>query len=331
MKNRFSKFKNRNVLITGGLGFIGSNVAIRLADLGANVLIVDSLIPDYGGNLFNIRDIKDRAKVNISDIRDENGIKFLVKDQDIIFNLAGQVSHIDSMVNPFVDLEINCRSQLALLEACRKNNPQVKIIFAGSRQQYGKPEYLPVDENHLIRPVDVNGINKSSGEWYHILYNNVYGIKAASLRLTNSYGYRQMMKHNRQGFVYWFFRQAIDGEEIQIYGDGSQLRDFVFIDDIVDAFLLVAVSDKANGQVFNLGGQKPYSLLEFVEMLLKVCKKGSYSFVPFPSDKARIDIGNYYADYSKIKKMLGWEPKVSLQEGMKRTVSFYRKYKGFYW
>lgn len=330
-EKQFKIFKNRKVLITGGLGFIGSNLAIKLVRLGADVTIIDSLIPEYGGNLFNIDGIKDKVKVNISDIRDENGIQYLVKGQEYIFNLAGQVSHLDSMKDPHADLEINCRSQLSLLEACRKHNPSVKIVFAGSRQQYGKPLYLPVDETHLIQPVDVNGINKAAGEWYHILYNNVYKIKSSSLRLTNSFGPGQLMKHNRHGFVYWFIRQAIDGKEIKIFGDGSQVRDFVYIDDIVCALLMVAVSDEVNGQVFNLGGQRPYSLKSFVEILLSICKSSSYSLSPFPPEKKRIDIGDYYADYSKIKKMLYWEPKVSLKEGLKKTVKYYMKHKEHYW
>jgi UDP-glucose 4-epimerase len=326
-----STFDGKNVLITGGLGFIGSSVARRLVQLGAKVTLVDSLIPDYGGNLYNIKGIEEKVEVNIADIRDENSMNYLVKGRAFIFNLAGQVSHIDSMNDPYTDLEINCRSQLSILEACRKNNPAVKVVYAGTRQQYGKPDYLPVDEKHLMHPTDVNGINKMAGEWYHILYNNVYGIKATSLRLTNTYGLRQMMKHSRQGFIYWFIRQAIDGKEIKIFGDGSQLRDFNYIDDVVDAFLLAASVDKTNGEVFNLGGERPYNLLEFVKILLDVCGTGSYTLVPFPEEKKKIDIGDAYSDYEKIKNVLGWEPKVSLREGLERTVAYYRTNKEHYW
>jgi UDP-glucose 4-epimerase len=329
-------FGGKKVLITGGLGFIGSNLAIRLVDLGADVLLVDSLIPDYGGNLFNIEPIKDRVRVNIADVRDVSGMNYLVRGQDYLFNLAGQVSHIDSMHDPYTDLDINCRAQLSILEACRYNNPDIKVVYASTRQVYGAPEYLPVDEKHLLRPTDVNGINKMAGEWYHILYNNVYGIRAVSLRLTNTYGPRLLLKHSRQGFVAWFIRLAIENEEIQIFGDGRQVRDLNYIDDAVEALLLAAVYDGANGRIFNLGNTPPVSLLEFVRTLLDVCQecgvgKGGYRLVPFPADKKRIDIGDYYADYSRIQKTLGWKPVISLQEGLKRTVAYYIEHREHYW
>lgn len=325
------QFTGAKVLITGGLGFIGSNLAHRLVELGADVLIVDSLIPEYGGNLFNVRGIEDRVRINIADVRDASSMSYLVKGQHYIFNLAGQVSHIDSMEDPLTDMEINTRSQLFILEACRKNNPEVKIVFAGTRQQYGKPRYLPVDEEHPMWPTDINGINKMAGEWYHILYNNVYGIRAVSLRLTNTYGPRQMMKHNRQGFVYWFIRQALDGERISIFGDGSQLRDLNYVDDVVDAFLLAATNDEANGEIFNLGSREPISLLDFTKLLLELAGTGSYELVPFPPERKRIDIGDFYADISKIERVLGWHPQVSLREGLERTVEYYRTYKEYYW
>jgi UDP-glucose 4-epimerase len=330
------KFAEKKVLITGGLGFIGSNLAMRLVELGADVLLVDSLVPDYGGNLFNIEPVRDRVRVNIADVRDVNGMNYLVRGQDFLFNLAGQVSHIDSMHDPYTDLEINCRAQLSILEACRHNNPGVKVVFAGTRQVYGAPEYLPVDEKHLLRPVDVNGINKMAGEWYHILYNNIYGIRALSLRLTNTYGPRLLMKHNRQGFVAWFIRLAIDNEEIQIFGDGGQLRDMNYVDDVVEALLLAAVYEGANGRIFNLGNHPPVSLLEFVQVLLDVCQefgvgKGGYRLTPFPAEKKRIDIGDYYADYSKIKQTLGWQPRISLRAGLERTVAYYMEHGQHYW
>lgn len=324
-------YTGKNVMITGGLGFIGSNLAHRLVQFNANILLIDSMIPDYGGNLFNIKGIEEKVKVNIIDTRDVHGMSYLVRGQDYIFNLAGQVSHIDSMKDPYTDLEINCRSQLSLLEACRKNNPDVKIVFASTRQIYGKPDYLPIDEKHPIRPTDVNGINKMAGEWYHILYNMVYDIRATSLRLTNTFGPRQLMKHNRQGVVPWFIRQVIDGEEIKIFGDGKQIRDLNYVDDVVDAFLLAAGKEESDHRLFNLGGNQAISLLELVKSMIKINRSGSYSIVPFPEEKKRIDIGDYYADFSKIKKILGWEPKVPLTDGLSKTLSYYKKFKKYYW
>jgi UDP-glucose 4-epimerase len=311
-------------MITGGLGFIGSNLAWKLADLGARVLVVDSLIDDYGGNLFNIRGIEDRLRVNVADIRQQSTMNYLVRGQEVIFNLAGQVSHIDSMRDPYTDLEINCRAQLSILEACRNFNAGVKIVFAGTRQVYGKADSLPVSESHLVRPTDVNGINKAAGEYYHLLYNNVFGVRACSLRLTNIYGPRQLLKHNRQGFIAWFIRLAIEDREIQIYGDGSQRRDFVYVDDAADAFLLAGASDACNGQVLNVGGLEPVAHTELVDLLLRVAGTGRRRFVEWPPDKKAIDIGDFYADSTRIRQTLGWSPVTALADGLRQTVDFYR-------
>ena len=322
-------YRRRRVLVTGGLGFIGSNLCRTLADLGAEVLAVDSLLPDYGGNLFNLADYDDKVKVNIADVRG-HGMEYLVRGQEILFNLAGQVSHIDSMTDPFTDLEINCRSQLWILEALRKRNPEAKIVYAGTRQVYGKPLRLPVDETHILNPTDVNGINKISGELYHLVYHSVYGIRASSLRLTNTYGPRQLIRHNRQGFIGWFLRQAVLGEEIQLFGDGRQRRDFDYVDDVVDAFLRAGAMDAADGQVFNLGGEEPVSLHDLVRMLIEVAGGGSFRLVPFPAERKLIDIGDFYADATKIGARLGWKPSVKLREGLERSVAFYREHKEHY-
>ena len=322
-------YRGRKVLVTGGLGFIGSNLCRRLADLGARVLAVDSLLPDYGGNLFNLAGYEDKVQVNIADVRG-HGMGYLVRGQEVLFNLAGQVSHIDSMTDPFTDLEINCRSQLWILEALRRNNPEARVVYAGTRQVYGKPVRLPVDESHPLNPTDVNGINKISGELYHLVYHSVYGIRACSLRLTNTYGPRQLIRHSRQGFIAWFIRKAVLGEEIPIYGDGSQKRDFDYVDDVVDAFLRAGASDKAPGQVFNLGGEAAISLLELARMLIEVAGAGSYTLVPFPEDRKRIDIGDFQADPSKIREALGWQPRVGLREGLERTVAYYRQHREQY-
>ena len=316
-------FANRRVLITGGLGFIGSNLAHRLVGLGAEVVLVDSLVPEYGGNLFNVEGIQDRVRINISDVRDQHSIAYLVQGQDYLFNLAGQTSHMDSMADPFADLEINCRAQLSILEACRKHNPGIKIVFASTRQLYGKPDRLPVDEAHLLRPVDVNGINKMAGEWYHILYNNVYGIRACALRLTNTYGPRMRIKDARQTFLGVWLRLIAQGKPFEVWG-GEQLRDFTYVDDAVDALLLAAARDESNGEVFNLGGLAVLSLTELADLLIEVAGAGEYAVHEFPADRKRIDIGDYYADDRRIKERLGWEPKVAEREGLTRTLAHYQ-------
>jgi UDP-glucose 4-epimerase len=311
-------------MVTGGLGFIGSNLVHHLVHAGADVLVVDALIPDYGGNLFNIHGIENRVRVNISDVRDETSMDVLVQDREIIFNLAGQVSHIDSMRDPHTDLEINCRAQLSILEACRKHNPTVRVVYAGTRQVYGRPDRLPVDERHLVRPADINGVNKAAGEYYHLLYNNVFGIRACSLRLTNVYGPRQLIRHSRQGFIGWFIRMALDGQEIQIFGDGSQLRDFVYVDDAADAFLRAGATDGSNGEVFNVGGEEPISHRELAALLIDVAGAGSMRFVEWPPEKKRIDIGSFYSDSTKFRQAVGWNPRVGLRDGLRRTIDYYR-------
>jgi len=326
-----ANFRGKRCMVTGGLGFIGSNLAHRLVELGAEVLLVDSMIPGCGGNMFNIAGIEDRVTVNISDVRDQQSMEYLVQGQDYIFNLAGQVAHLASMKDPFMDLEINCRAQLSLLEACRKYNPRVKIVYTSTRQIYGRPDYLPVDEKHLLRPTDINGVNKMAGEWYHILYNNVYGIRACALRLTNTYGPRLAIKLGGiQGFIGLFIRQAIDGETLQVWG-GDQLRDLTYVDDVVEACLMAAASDASNGQVFNLGGPRPISLRELAELIVEIAGSGSVEVRPFPEERKAIDVGSIYLDYSKIKRALGWEPKTSLEEGLARTIAFFRAHREHYW
>ena len=316
---------SKKILITGGLGFIGSNLARRLVGLGAQVTLVDSLIPEYGGNLFNIAGIEDKVRVNISDVRDEHSIKYLVQGQDYLFNLAGQTSHMDSMQDPLTDLEINAKAQLFILEACRKYNPGIKIVFASTRQIYGKPQYLPVDEKHPLRPVDINGVNKLAGEWYHLLYNDVYGIRTSVLRLTNTIGPRMRVKDARQTFLGIWIRLLVEGKPFEVWG-GEQLRDFTYVDDAVEAFLIAAANDDANGKVFNLGGDCSISLKELADLLVEVNGDGKYIVKQFPESRKRIAIGDYYTDYSQIRSVLGWQPKVSLREALDRTVDYYKKH-----
>ncbi len=324
-------FVGKKVMITGGLGFIGSNLARRLVGLEAQVLVVDSLIPEYGGNIFNLADYKDRLTINIADVRDQYGMRYLVQGRDFIFNLAGQVSHTDSMNDPYTDLEINVRSQLSMLEACRHGNPQAKIIFASTRQLYGKPQYLPVDERHPQHPVDVNGINKMAGEWYHIVYNSVYGLPTVSLRLTNTYGPRMRVRDARQTFLGWWIRQIVEGQTLHIFGDGTQVRDFNYVDDVVDALLMAAASEQANGQIYNLGSDDPINLLDLAKLLIEVNEGGNYHIVPFPPERKAIDIGDYYGDYRKIRSKLGWRPRIGLREGLTNTIHYYRLHREYYW
>lgn len=327
----FQKFENKNILITGGAGFIGSNLAIKLVELKANVTIVDSFIPEYGGNLFNLETIKNKVKLNISDVRDEHSMKYLIKDQDYLLNLAGQTSHIDSMNDPYADLEINARAQLSILEACRRYNPEIKVVFASTRQLYGKPQYLPVDENHPLYPVDVNGINKMAGEWYHIVYNDVYKIRSVVLRLTNSYGPRMRVKDARQTFLGIWIKNVIDGNKILVFGDGKQIRDFNYVDDVVNAILLSAQSNEVNGMIFNLGADDPINLEDTAKLMIEISNSSIYELVPFPADRKAIDIGDYYADYKKIKSKLSWQPKIHLRDGLQLTIDYYKKYHKHYW
>jgi UDP-glucose 4-epimerase len=323
--NHRETFRGRRVLITGGLGFIGANLARQLVGLGAQVTLVDSLVPEYGGNPFNIAGIEDRVRVNISDVRDEHSMRYLVQGQDFLFNLAGQTSHTDSMQNPYTDLDINCRAQLSILEACRKNNPGIKVVFASTRQIYGKPRYLPVDEDHLLHPVDVNGVNKIAGEEYHILYNDVYGVRACALRLTNTIGPRMRVKDARQTFVGIWIRLLVQGQPFEVW-DGQQLRDFTYVDDAAEAFLRAAADEGANGQVFNLGGDCAITLKDLADLLVQVHGGGEYVVRSFPSERRRIDIGDYYADFSRIRSALGWEPRVPLPTALARTLGFYREH-----
>lgn len=324
------EFAGKRVMITGGLGFIGSNLAHRLAAAGARVLLVDSLIPNYGGNQFNIRGIEDVVRVNIADIRDTHGVSYLVQGQEYIFNLAGQVSHLDSVEDPVTDLEVNCRAQISLLEACRRRNPEVKLVFASTRQIYGRPTCLPVDENHPLRPVDPNGINKLAGEYYHLLYSDLYGVRACSLRLTNTYGPRMRACDARQTFIGLWFRQIVEHQEICVFGDGTQLRDFNYVDDVVDGFLLAAASPNSSGKIYNLG-EEPVSLRALAELMIELNGGGSYRLVPFPAERKAIDIGDYYADFRKISSELGWKPKTPLRDGLRGTIEYFSSYAHHYW
>lgn len=324
-------YEGKQILITGGLGFIGSNLARQLVNAGAIVTLCDSLIPTYGGNMHNVQDFRDRVAVNICDVRDRFAIEHLLRDKDYLFNLAGQTSHVDSMTDPRTDLDINAAAQLSILEACRAVNPGIRIVFASTRQIYGKPDYLPVDEKHPIRPVDVNGINKLAGEWYHLLYNKVYGIRACVLRLTNTYGPGMRVKDARQTFLGIWVRQLLEGQAIKVFGDGNQLRDFNYVDDCVDAMLLAGAREAAVGQIYNLGSDEVVNLKDLAALLMRLEPGLRWELVPFPPERKAIDIGDYYSDFSLVRRDLGWVPKTGLAEGLRRTVDYYRLHGKHYW
>ncbi len=322
--------RNKRVLITGGLGFIGSNLARHLVKVGAKVTIADSLIPEYGGNLFNLKDLKDEIEIKITDVRDSISMDQLIPDQDFLFNLAGQTSHLDSMENPFTDLDINAKAQLSILEACRKHNPEIRIVFASTRQIYGKPQYLPVDEKHPWHPVDVNGVNKMAGEWYHIVYNDVYGIPASVLRLTNTYGPRMRIKDARQTFLGIWIRNLLEGKPIQVFGDGLQRRDYNYVDDVVDALLLAATLPEAEGKIYNLGAPDPLSLEETAKLMCNLNESSSYEKIPFPEDRKAIDVGDFVCDYQAFQSTFDWNPKVKFQEGISKSIDYFRENLDYY-
>jgi UDP-glucose 4-epimerase len=324
-------WRGKRALITGGLGFIGSNLARRLAAAGADVTLIDSLIPEYGGNPFNVDDIKGHVRTNIADVRDPHGMNHLVRGQDYLFNLAGQTCHVDSMRDPQTDLEINCRAQLSILEACRRHNPGIKVVFSSTRQIYGAPRYLPVDERHPLSPIDVNGINKVAGESYHLLYHRAHGVRSCVLRLTNTYGPRMRVKDDRQTFLGIWFKRLLDGEPIMIFGDGAQIRDFNYVDDVVEALLLAALDERADGQAFNLGAPDWLALRDLAAMMIELHGGGECRLTPFPPERKAIDIGSYYSDYGLINKCLGWQPRVALRDGLARTLEFYAQNRRHYW
>ena len=315
----------KKILITGGLGFIGSNLARRLVEHGNFITVVDSLIPEYGGNLRNVYDIQDKITISLSDVRDNAAINDLIRGHDFLFNLAGQTSHLDSMNDPITDLDINAKAQLSILEACRKYNPDIRIVFASTRQIYGKPNYLPVDEKHPRHPVDVNGINKIAGEQYHILYQEVYGIESSVLRLTNTYGPRMRIRDARQTFLGIWIRNLLEGKPIQVFGDGKQRRDYNYVEDVLDALLIAATEKNAIGKAYNLGSPEPLSLEDTAKIMYQKTKVGDYQMIPFPEDRKAIDVGDFICDYSAFRDQFGWEPKVSFEDGIQRSLEYFQK------
>lgn len=323
------EYRGQAVLITGGLGLIGSNLAHRLLAIGSQVTILDNLEPGSGANLFNVEGIRGQIEVVQSGLDDVAQLTDAIRGKTVLFNLAGQTSHLGSMQNPMRDLNVNTACQVNLLEICRLHNPGIRIVFAGTRQVYGRPHYLPVDESHLLTPIDNNGVSKRAGEMYHIVYNLVHGIQTCVLRMTNVYGPRMRIKDDRLTFLGWWVRQLLEGSPIQIYGDGSQIRDLNYVDDVVEALLLCAAAPVASGKVYNLGGM-PIRLLDLARKMIEIYGQGSYELVPFPESRKRIDIGDYYGDYSLIQTDVGWAPRISLPEGIGLLLDYFSRHKEHY-
>jgi len=324
-------FQGKNVLITGGLGFVGSNLAIALVGTGANVTIIDNMLPRQGGNLFNIEPVKDKVKIHLSDVRNQLSMNHLVRDQEVIFHLAGQVNHVDSMRNPIQDLEINCHGTLSLMQALRYHNRDAVVIYSGTRGEYGSSVALPVAEDHPTNPKGLYAVTNLAAEKMIIVYNQVYGIPCVCLRITNTYGPRHQMMHDEYGVFNWFIKKAIDNEPLPVFGDGMIVRDFLYIDDLVECMLMTACTHTASGEVFNVGSGQPVTFRELAEKIVAIAGSGSYTFTEFTRERSEVEPGDYWADIGKIKRVVGWEPRTSLEAGIRATIDFYRRHRGHYW
>jgi len=324
-----SGFQGKKVFVTGGLGFIGSNLALALDRLGAEVTVADSREAGCGACDFNLAEAGGRLHCLTANIGDAGRIEPALAGSELVFNLAGEISHIHSIDYPERDLELNVHSQLAFLRSCQEVTPRARVVYASSRQLYGAPDYLPVDEKHPIRPVDFNGVHQWAAENYHYLFASLYGMEVVCLRLTNVYGPRQSLLRPCQGFIGTFFRLALHGEEIQVYGDGRQLRDMLYVDDAVEAFLLAGAAPSP-GQVYNVGGAEPLTLFEIAQTVARAAGASPVECVPFPEDRQVIDIGSYYSDNSRIRAELGWEPRTDFLRGAGQTVAFYRRFAEHY-
>lgn len=324
------EYKNKKVLITGGAGFIGSSLAEELVKYSAEVTILDAMLPLYGGNLFNLKNIKDDIEFIEGNILDEELLERSVKGKDIVFNFAAQVSHLDSKDAPLLDLDINGRGHLLVLEAVRKYAPKAKVLFSSSRMVYGKIMHTPVREDHPINPLSLYGIHKRLGEMYYRYYFETFKVDTVVVRIPTPYGPRQHMKHSKYSVVGWFLRQSLDNSTIKIFGDGTQSRDYIYIDDVVDAFLRLGINS-APGEIYNLGTPEKTRLIDMVEAILKETEIGSKEYVPYPSNYVVNDFGDYVADYKKLNTATSWEPKVKLDEGVQKMVEYYKKNRQFYW
>ena len=324
-------FQGARALVTGGLGFTGSNLAIALVEAGAEVTIVDAMIPGYAGNLFNIEPIRSRVTVNFCDVRDVNAMNHLARGRDFVFHLAGQVDHILSLTDPFPDIDINIKGTAVVMEALRRHNPGAKLIYTGTRGQYGPAVSLPVNEDAPTHPKGIYEVSNLTAEKIIQVYNDSHGIESVLLRLTNIYGPRAQMKHHRYGVVNWFARLAIDDETIQVFGDGKILRDFLYIDDAVEAIMMSALAPQAVGEVLNVGIDQPTDFVELAETIIEAAGAGSWQFTPFSAEREAQEPGDFYSDISKIRRLVGWQPRTSLREGLRKTIDYYRAHKAHYW
>lgn len=327
----YAGYQGLKVLLVGGLGMIGSNLALLLAEHGAQITILDNFLPDHGANLFNIAPVRDQVVFQQADMRDVAAMQQAVQHQDIVFNIAAQTSHSDSMQAPLLDLEINCKGNLVLLEACRQHAPAARIVFVGTRAFYGTPQCLPVDERSPLQPQDIYAVNRLAAEHYHFVYQRHYGLAVTSLRLGNLYGPRSQMQHPRYNVLNYFMRMALDNQCIQIYGDGQQQRDYLFIDDACQALALAGLLPDAVGRVFNIASGQAVAFKTLIEAILQSCGQGSYAYVPWPKQAQAYDVGDFCTDISAAASILGWQPQTLWQQGIAQTVAFYQQHRHHYW
>lgn len=329
--DRLAAFDGRRALVTGGLGFIGSNLVHALTALGCRVAVVDSLAEGQGGNRFNLCGVEEAVDIRIADIRDEDAVADALRGQDFVFNLAGVLSHINSLEAPFHDLDVNARGTLTVLEAVRRHAPEAPVVYSGTRSEYGQIQTNPVSEQHPLRPTEVNSANKAVAGLYHVAYHYAHGLQTVWLRLPNVYGPRMLTAHHRQGVINWFVRLAVEGEAIRLYGDGNQLRDVLYVDDVVRALLLAALTPEAAGEALNVGSGEGVSLGTIARELVEIAGKGRIEYVPFPEEAKRIEIGDYVGDVAKIERLLSWRPSVRLRDGLERSLRYFEAHREHYW
>ncbi len=379
---RLTRFAGARCVVTGGMGFIGSNLALALARAGASVCVIDAMVPSHGANPHNLEGAARPIEVVVAEIGRTAEVEAALRGAQYVFNLAGQISHLDSMEDPLADFDWNARSHLAFLELLRATSSRAVVVYTSTRQIYGRPLYVPVDEDHPVRPVDVNGISQHAAEQLHLLYAQVYGLRACSLRLTNVYGPRLRLTESRQGVIGVFLRRALQGEPIAVYGDGSQLREFLYVDDAVQALLAAALSPEAVGEAFNVSHGERITLRRAAQIIVEAASAASgagwesdsgsgsdsgsrpgsgprsgssassgagprsdtdsesvtgpgsaasvVTLVPWPRERAAIDIGDFVGDSSKARRVLGWTPRVSFADGIRATIDFFREHRRWY-